>query len=109
MQQTIGEWVRLYNRKAERHWLPDYEEVLLAAFDAPGCVVDEFYADVIHHVEEGHAILQSVEEIMLTPCQHCSASLKYDIRLLYNVLLSLLPELKFYEIMLALRDDSSSE
>jgi len=109
MQQTIREWAHLYNQKAERHWLPYYEEALLAAFDAPGHVVDEFYADVTHHVEEGHAILQSVEEIMLTLCQCCSTGLKYDIRLLYDVLLSLLPELKFYEIMLALHDDSSSK
>ena len=91
------------------YWLPYYEEALLAAFDVPGHVVDEFYTDVTHHVEEGRGILQSVEEIMLTLCQHCSTGLKYDIRLLYDVLLSLLPELKFYEIMLAFCDDSTSE
>lgn len=83
-----------------------YDRELFAAFDT--CLqsaLDGYYSDVAHHIEDGKAILQSIEDVISMPCSCCRAGLKYDIVLLYNVLAVLIPKLTFYEVMLSRKNN----
>lgn len=87
----------------EEEWVAHYDKELMAAADTyMVSAVDDFYSDIVRHVEDGRVILQTINDIITTPCQRCRSGLKYDIVLLYDVLVALIPELKFYEVRLAL-------
>lgn len=105
LQHTIKKWVCLPHGR-EKEWAVQYDRELFTAFNT--CLqlaLNGYYSDVAHHIEDGKAILQSIEDVISTPCPRCRAGLKYDIVLLYDVLVVLIPKLTFYEVMLSRKNN----
>ena len=101
MQCTVEKWARLPHGR-EGEWISHYDRALFDAWETSSSGdVGHFYSDVGDHIMEGRDILQSIKDVVTTPCQRCRSGLKYDIGLLYDILVVLIPEIKFYEVVLA--------
>ena len=101
MQCMVEKWVRLPHGR-EGEWISHYDRALFDAWETSSSGdVCHFYSDVGDHITEGRDILQSIKDVVTTPCQRCRSGLKYDISLLYDILVVLIPEIKFYEVVLA--------
>ncbi|KAG2109483.1 hypothetical protein DEU56DRAFT_920364 [Suillus clintonianus] len=85
---------------AEDTWREVYEEALAHARVEGESETDIFLDQCALHVLEGRKILEAIREIVHTSCPYCRERLKYDSILLYDLLVSVISEVKFMEVKL---------
>ncbi|KAG2136209.1 hypothetical protein BD769DRAFT_1385328 [Suillus cothurnatus] len=60
-----------------------------------------FLDEVAQRAMDGRLLLEDIRDAMHTHCPYCREHLKYDAILLYDLLVSLVSEVKFFEVKLA--------
>ena len=100
LEGTLGMWRRLPLDKPRIQWHSQHEGELKRAQETSDKAFNEFYKNTFAHVTEGSDILEAIQNVIQTPCPHCREGLKYDIPLLYDMLIALLAELEFYRFVL---------
>ncbi|KAG1806951.1 hypothetical protein EV424DRAFT_1544042 [Suillus variegatus] len=93
-------WRMEWLLSAEDTWGEAYEEALVHAEAKGGREANIFLDQCAQHVSEGRMILDSIREVVHTNCPYCRQRLKYNSILLYNLLVSLMSEIKFIEVKL---------
>ncbi|KAG1786353.1 uncharacterized protein HD556DRAFT_1449732 [Suillus plorans] len=93
-------WRMEWLLSAEDTWGEAYEEALAHAEAKGGREANIFLDQCAQHVSEGKMILDSIREVVHTNCPYCRQRLKYDSILLYDLLVSLMSEIKFIEVKL---------
>ncbi|KAG2049248.1 hypothetical protein BDR06DRAFT_975430 [Suillus hirtellus] len=93
-------WQMKWLLSAEDTWGEAYEEALAHAEAKGGCEANIFLDQCAQHVSEGRMMLDSIWEVVHTNCPYCRQRLKYDSILLYDLLVSLMSEIKFIEVKL---------
>ncbi|KAG1843318.1 hypothetical protein F4604DRAFT_1596882 [Suillus subluteus] len=59
-----------------------------------------FFDEVAQWATDGRTLLESIQDVMHTHCPYCREHLKYDSILLYDLLVSIISEVKFFEVKL---------
>ncbi|KAG1776951.1 hypothetical protein EV702DRAFT_1197621 [Suillus placidus] len=104
--QTLDSTERIFQRwrkewlVSEDTWGEAYEEALAHARAEGKCETDVFLDQCAMHALEGRTILEAIREIVHTSCPYCRERLKYDSILLYDLLVSVISEVKFIEVKL---------
>jgi hypothetical protein len=98
--QTIETLVKRRWKKewpSEDMWNEAYEEALKQAQLKGERATVIFLDQCGLHAWEGRNFLDSIREIVHTSCPYCRERLKYDTVLLYDLLVSIVSEVKFFE------------
>ncbi|KAG2126904.1 hypothetical protein DEU56DRAFT_915858 [Suillus clintonianus] len=104
--QTLDSTERIFQRwrkewlVSEDKWGEAYEEALAHARTEGTHETDIFLDQCAMHALEGRTILEAIRGIVHTSCPYCRERLKYDSVLLYNLLVSVVSQVKFMEVKL---------
>ncbi|KAG1728936.1 hypothetical protein EDB19DRAFT_1913631 [Suillus lakei] len=104
--QTLDSTERIFQRwrkewlVSEDKWGEAYEEALAHARTEGTHETDIFLDQCAMHALEGRTILEAIRGIVHTSCPYCRERLKYDSVLLYDLLVSVVSQVKFMEVKL---------
>ncbi|KAG1877290.1 hypothetical protein F4604DRAFT_1580815 [Suillus subluteus] len=84
--------------ESEVKWNESYGELLSHARHKGGYWMAIFFEECSIHASEGRALLESIREVVHTSCPYCRERLKYDTILLYDLLICVISEIKFFEV-----------
>ncbi|KAG1849759.1 hypothetical protein F4604DRAFT_1687347 [Suillus subluteus] len=96
IQTTAGHWRK--NWESEDMWNVMYEEVLTHAQAEGEQETTRFLDECAKHAWDGRLLLDSIRELVHTDCLCCREQLKYDTILLYDLLVSITSQVKFFEV-----------
>ncbi|KAG1729475.1 hypothetical protein EDD22DRAFT_853130 [Suillus occidentalis] len=98
--QSLEIMVNLWKKdwECEDKWNELYGELLSHARRKGGYWTTIFFEDCSIHASEGRALLESIREVVHTNCPYCRERLKYDTVILYDLLICVISEIKFFEI-----------
>ncbi|KAG1842321.1 hypothetical protein C8R48DRAFT_679070 [Suillus tomentosus] len=96
LEILVGQWRKEW--VSEEMWNEAYDEALRRALSKGEHAV--FVEQCAQHASEGRSLLESIKDIVHTHCPCCREHLKYDTILLYDLLVSVTSEVKFFEVKL---------
>ncbi|KAG1863755.1 hypothetical protein F4604DRAFT_2029320 [Suillus subluteus] len=98
--QSLEIMVNLWKKdwESEVKWNESYGELLSHARHKGGYWTAIFFEECSIHASEGRALLESIREVVHTSCPYCRERLKYDTILLYDLLICVISEIKFFEV-----------
>ncbi|KIK34473.1 hypothetical protein CY34DRAFT_17704 [Suillus luteus UH-Slu-Lm8-n1] len=98
--QSLEIMVNLWKKdwESEDKWNESYGKLLSHARCKGGQWTAIFFEECGIHASEGRALLESIREVVHTNCPYCRERLKYDIILLYDLIVCVISEIKFFEV-----------
>jgi hypothetical protein len=94
----VDGWRKEWKFDSEPTWSKVYREAFVFAQKKGERATTAFLDECNVHVREGRTILDSIREVVHTNCACCRERLKYDIILLYDLLVHVTAEVKFLEV-----------
>ncbi|KAG1780718.1 hypothetical protein EV702DRAFT_1042945 [Suillus placidus] len=100
--QALETLVRQWRKEwaSEDMWNETYDDALGCARVKGERAMTIFLDESAQHVWEGRILLDGIRDVANTPCPYCRERLKYDTILLYDLLVSVVSEVKFFEVKL---------
>ncbi|KAG1726725.1 uncharacterized protein EDB91DRAFT_1263587 [Suillus paluster] len=98
LETLVGQWRKEWG--SESTWSDTYEDALGDARAKGGCAITIFLDECAQHIWEGRILLDGICDVAHTHCPYCREWLKYDTILLYDLLVSVVSEVKFFEVKL---------
>jgi hypothetical protein len=92
----VGCWQKEW--ASEETWNESYEETFACAQKKGERETTIFLDECGIHAFEGRVLLDCIRELVHTNCPYCRERLKYDIVLLYDLLVHVTSEVKFFEV-----------
>ncbi|KAG1889614.1 uncharacterized protein F5891DRAFT_987373 [Suillus fuscotomentosus] len=96
LEILVGQWRKEW--VSEEMWNEAYDEALRRTLSKGEHAV--FVEQCAQHASEGRSLLESIKDVVHTHCPCCRERLKYDTILLYDLLVSVTSEVKFFEVKL---------
>ncbi|KAG1856398.1 hypothetical protein DFJ58DRAFT_840909 [Suillus subalutaceus] len=100
-QKSVGKWPKEW--PSEDMWNEAFNKVLARA-QAKGKHA-LFLEQCAEHASEGRSLLDTIKDTVHTHCPCCKERLKYDIILLYDLLVGIISEVEFFEVKLLVDTD----
>ncbi|KAG0691668.1 hypothetical protein DFH29DRAFT_819195 [Suillus ampliporus] len=82
----------------EEMWNKVYEEVLAHAREKGEQETMVFLDECGRHIWEGRILLDNIRDVVHTNCPYCREQVKYDVILLYDMLVHVTSKVKFFEV-----------
>ncbi|KAG0701649.1 hypothetical protein DFH29DRAFT_1050001 [Suillus ampliporus] len=100
--QTLETLAGLWRKEwaSENVWNEAYNEALGRAQTKGERETTIFLNQCTQHAWEGRTLLDSIRDVVHTSCLYCREHLKYDTILLYDLLVDITAEVKFFEVKL---------
>lgn len=100
--QTIENAVRQWQKEweSESAWNEVFDNELGHARIEGEHTTITFLDKCAQHIIDGKELLESIHDVMHTHCSYCREQLKYDGILLYNLLVCVVSQVKFFEVKL---------
>ncbi|KAG0699333.1 hypothetical protein DFH29DRAFT_1002109 [Suillus ampliporus] len=100
--QTLETLAGLWRKEwgSENVWNEAYNEALGRTQTKGERETTIFLDQCAQHVWEGRTLLDSIRDVVHTSCPYCRERLKYDTILLYDLLVGITAEVKFFEVKL---------
>ncbi|KAG2034625.1 hypothetical protein BDR03DRAFT_984208 [Suillus americanus] len=101
-QKSVGKWPKEW--PSEDMWNEAFNKALARAQAKGKCAL--FLEQCAEHASEGRSLLDTIKDIVHTACLCCKERLKYDIILLYDLLVGVISEVNFFfEVKLVVDTD----
>jgi hypothetical protein len=98
LETLVGQWQKEW--ASESMWNDAYEDALGDARAEGGRAITTFLDGCAQHIWEGRVLLDGIHDVAHTHCPYCREQLKYDSILLYDLLVSVVSEVMFFEVKL---------
>ncbi|KAG2751854.1 hypothetical protein P692DRAFT_20662719, partial [Suillus brevipes Sb2] len=94
----IGQWQKEW--ESERVWNEAFDDEFGRARIQGERATTMFLDECEQHVTDGKNLLESIHDVVHTHCPCCRERLKYDAILLYDLLVRVVSQVKFFEFKL---------
>ncbi|KAH7918252.1 hypothetical protein BV22DRAFT_1024900, partial [Leucogyrophana mollusca] len=98
LRYRINEWRMEWGLESE--WSKTFYECLQRARDHSPRATDKFFVDCEEHAREGRRILSALRQIVHSPSQGGRAQVEDHFIQVYDILLAVVSEVRFFEVKL---------
>ncbi|KAG1860606.1 hypothetical protein DFJ58DRAFT_634548, partial [Suillus subalutaceus] len=98
LENLVGQWRKEW--ESESMWNEEFDSLLERARIKGERATTVFLDECAQHVGEGRVLLEGIHEVVHTLCLCCRERLKGDTILLYDLLVCVISQVKFFEVKL---------
>ncbi|KAG1885848.1 uncharacterized protein F5891DRAFT_1201574 [Suillus fuscotomentosus] len=99
LEILVGQWQKDWGSESTM-WNEVFDTELACSRAKGEWATTLFFDQVAQRAMDGRMLLESIRDVVHTHCSYCRERLKYDAILLYDLLVLVLSEVKFFEVKL---------
>ncbi|KAG1869716.1 hypothetical protein C8R48DRAFT_670960 [Suillus tomentosus] len=99
LEILVGQWQKDWGSESTT-WNEVFDTELACSRAKGERATTLFFDQVAQRAMDGRMLLESIRDVVHTHCSYCRERLKYDAILLYDLLVLVLSEVKFFEVKL---------